>query len=47
MRALDVAASVVQELSRIGEADQGTIDKLSQEFLDIVKVIRHAQYSIA
>lgn len=43
VRALNVAESVVQELSRIGEADKDTVDWLSQEFLDIVKVVRSVQ----
>ena len=43
VRALNVAESVLQELSRIGEADKDTVDRLSQEFLDIVKVVRSVQ----
>lgn len=38
LKALDVAADVVNELSKLGQADQSTVDRLSKEFLDIVKV---------
>lgn len=42
---MELASKVVQELSKIGGADQGVIDSLSKQFLDIVKVL-HPLHSI-
>ncbi len=37
LRALDIAGDVLRELSKVGQADQVTVDRLSREFLDIAK----------
>ena len=39
MRAVEVVSKVVQELAKIGGADQVAVNRLATEFLDIVKVL--------
>ncbi|EIE27070.1 hypothetical protein COCSUDRAFT_55096 [Coccomyxa subellipsoidea C-169] len=37
IRAVEVAAEVVKELSKLGDADQSLVEKKSKEFLGIIK----------